>query len=107
MPYGDRRCRRATGSGPGGGTRGKLEFLAVVARCDVDGSPAKTLVDIGDLLTDRPRHTGGQAQLDVVSAVEPMTNLADVPDAGFRFRAVSVETRAMGTFPVRAFAEVD
>jgi kynurenine formamidase len=32
-----------------------------------------------------------------------MTNLAALPDTGFRFFAVPVKVRAFGTFPVRAF----
>ena len=54
---------------------------------------------------ERPVHTvllGAE-----VLIVEHMTNLAALPDAGFRFYAVPVKVRGMGTFPVRAFAEVD
>jgi kynurenine formamidase len=35
---------------------------------------------------------------------EHLTNLAAVPVEGFRFSAVPVKVRAMGTFPVRAYA---
>jgi kynurenine formamidase len=35
---------------------------------------------------------------------EHMTNLAALPDRGFRFSAVPPKVRGMGTFPVRAFA---
>jgi kynurenine formamidase len=38
--------------------------------------------------------------------VEHLTNLGALPDAGFRFSAVPPRFRAVGTFPVRAFAEV-
>ena len=41
-----------------------------------------------------------------VLIVEHMTNLAEVPEQGFRFYAVPVKVRGMGTFPVRAFAQV-
>ena len=54
---------------------------------------------------ERPVHTtllGAE-----VLIVEHMTNLADVPEVGFRFYAVPVKVRGMGTFPVRAFAEID
>ena len=54
---------------------------------------------------DRPVHTvllGAE-----VLIVEHMTNLDAVPDGNFRFYAVPVKVEGMGTFPVRAFAEVD
>lgn len=37
---------------------------------------------------------------------EHMTNLAGLPDSGFRFSAVPPKVRGMGTFPVRAYAVV-
>ena len=37
---------------------------------------------------------------------EHLTNLAALPDAGFRFSAVPPKVKGMGTFPVRAFARV-
>ncbi len=37
---------------------------------------------------------------------EHMTRLGDLPDSGFRFSAVPPKITGMGTFPVRAFAEV-
>jgi len=37
---------------------------------------------------------------------EHLTNLAAVPDSGFRFSAVPPKVKGMGTFPVRAFARV-
>jgi len=48
----------------------------------------------------RPAHTillGGG-----VAIVEHMTNLAALPDSGFRFFAVPTEGQRMGSFPVRA-----
>ena len=42
-----------------------------------------------------------------VAIVEHMTNLAALPDTGFRFFAVPPPVRGMGSFPVRAFARVD
>lgn len=38
--------------------------------------------------------------------VEHMTNLASLPSAGFRFNAVPPKIKGMGTFPVRAYAEL-
>jgi len=42
-----------------------------------------------------------------VAIVEHMTNLAALPDTGFRFFAVPPKVRGMGSFPVRAFARLD
>ena len=39
-----------------------------------------------------------------IPIVEHLTNLAALPRDGFRFFAVPVKVRGMGTFPVRAFA---
>jgi kynurenine formamidase len=41
-----------------------------------------------------------------IPVVEHLCNLGALPDDGFRFFAVPVKVRAMGTFPVRAFAIV-
>ena len=41
-----------------------------------------------------------------VLVCEHLTNLGALPAAGFRFTAVPPKVAAMGTFPVRAFAEV-
>ena len=50
----------------------------------------------------RPVHT---ALLGAgVPICEHMTNLAALPAEGFRFSAVPVKVRGMGTFPVRAYA---
>ena len=38
---------------------------------------------------------------------EHLTNLAAVPERGFRFTAAPPKLAGMGTFPVRAFAEID
>ena len=38
--------------------------------------------------------------------VEHMTNLASLPSSGFRFNAVPPKIKGMGTFPVRAYAEL-
>ena len=67
-----------------------------------------TLVGIDSLNIDddkdgsRPAHTillGAG-----VAIVEHMTNLAALPDTGFRFFAVPPRVKGMGSFPVRAFA---
>jgi len=42
-----------------------------------------------------------------VLVCEHLTNLRALPDSGFRFSAVPPKISGMGTFPVRAFAEVD
>jgi arylformamidase len=41
-----------------------------------------------------------------VPIVEHMSNLDALPDAGFRFSAVPVKVKGMGTFPVRAYARL-
>jgi kynurenine formamidase len=41
-----------------------------------------------------------------IPVVEHLTNLTDLPASGFRFFAVPVKVAGMGTFPVRAFAEI-
>jgi kynurenine formamidase len=41
-----------------------------------------------------------------IPIVEHLTRLADLPAGGFKFFAVPVKVRAMGTFPVRAFGLV-
>jgi len=42
-----------------------------------------------------------------IPIVEHMTNLAALPDRGFRFTAVPPRIAGMGTFPVRAHARLD
>lgn len=42
-----------------------------------------------------------------IPIAEHLTNLAELPSVGSRFFAVPVKVKAMGTFPVRAFAIVD
>jgi len=41
-----------------------------------------------------------------IPIVEHLTNLEALPPSGFRFYAVPVKVAGMGTFPVRAFAEL-
>ena len=42
-----------------------------------------------------------------IPIVEHLCNLQQLPDSGFRFFAVPVKIKGMGSFPVRAFAIVD
>ncbi len=42
-----------------------------------------------------------------IPVVEHLCNLGDLPDDGFRFLAVPVKVRGMGSFPVRAFGMVE
>ena len=82
-------------------TKGAAEYLA---------KAGAALVGIDSLNIDddkdgaRPAHTillGAG-----VAIVEHMTNLAALPDSGFRFFAVPPRVKGMGSFPVRAFAVV-
>jgi kynurenine formamidase len=41
-----------------------------------------------------------------IPIAEHLCNLGGLPDGGFRFFAVPVKVRGVGTFPVRAFAVV-
>jgi len=41
-----------------------------------------------------------------IPVVEHLCNLSSLPPSGFRFYAVPVKVAGMGTFPVRAFAEI-
>ncbi len=41
-----------------------------------------------------------------IPVVEHLCNLEALPASGFRFYAVPVKVKGMGTFPVRAFAEI-
>jgi kynurenine formamidase len=54
---------------------------------------------------ERPVHTS--LLKAGIPIVEHLTNLSALPERGFRFFAVPVKVRGMGTFPVRAFAEVE
>jgi len=83
-------------------TRDAAEYLAK-ARVALVGIDSLNIDDDKD--GSRPAHTillGGG-----VAIVEHMTNLAALPDAGFRFFAVPPRVKGMGSFPVRAFARLD
>lgn len=64
------------------------------------GIDSLNIDDTGD--GQRPVHT--TLLHNEIPMVEHLTNLADLPDRGFKFFAVPVKVRAFGTFPVRAFA---
>ncbi len=89
-----------------------------------EGSPylteeaAKSLADHGAALVGIDAHniddtSGGTRPVHSlllgrdIPVAEHLCNLGALPDGGFRFFAVPVKVRAMGTFPVRAFAIVD
>ncbi len=42
-----------------------------------------------------------------IPIVEHMTRLGDLPETGFKFYAVPVKVKGMGTFPVRAFGLIE
>ncbi|MDA9770050.1 hypothetical protein N9D02_03330 [Emcibacteraceae bacterium] len=42
-----------------------------------------------------------------ISHRQHMTGLAELPDDNFKFFAVPVKVKGMGTFPVRAFGIID
>jgi kynurenine formamidase len=66
------------------------------------GIDSHNIDDTDDL--SRPAHS---ALLRAgIPIVEHLTNLSALPPSGFRFYAVPVKVAGMGTFPVRAFAEL-
>ena len=66
------------------------------------------LVGIDSLNIDDPEDGARPAHTTLLAAgtpiVEHLCGLAALPDAGFRFSAVPVRVRGLGSFPVRAFA---
>jgi arylformamidase len=58
--------------------------------------------EVGDLT--RPAHSTLLGR--DLPIVEHLTGLGRLPDSGFRFFAVPVKVRGLGTFPVRAFAGI-
>jgi kynurenine formamidase len=76
-------------------------FLAAAGVALV-GIDSLNIDDTADMT--RPVHTGllGSG----VPVAEHLTGLARLPDSGFRFFAVPVKVKGMGTFPVRAFGLV-
>jgi len=83
-------------------TKDAAQFLADQGAILV-GVDSYNIDDMGDL--SRPAHSillGAG-----IPIVEHMCNLDQVPTDGFKFFAVPVKVKGMGTFPVRAFAIVD
>jgi kynurenine formamidase len=83
-------------------TRAAAEHL-VAAGARLVGIDSLNIDDTADLT--RPAHTlllGAG-----VLIVEHLCNLAALPARGFRFFAVPVKVRGMGTFPVRAFGLIE
>ena len=84
-------------------------FLTAAAAGHLAAEGAR-LVGIDSLNVDdtgggeRPVHTALLAA--GIPVCEHLTNLAALPAEGFRFSAVPVKVRGMGTFPVRAYATV-
>jgi kynurenine formamidase len=70
-----------------------------------------TLVGIDSLNIDDDKDGSRPAHTILLGAgiaiVEHMTNLAALPDSGFRFYAVPPRVKGMGSFPVRAFARLE
>ena len=83
-------------------TRAAAERL-VVAGAALVGVDSLNIDDDAD--GARPAHT---VLLGAgIPVVEHLCNLGDLPDAGFRFFAVPVKVKGMGSFPVRAFGVMD
>jgi len=81
---------------------GEAAELLVQAGASLVGIDSMNIDNMDDL--HRPVHTKllGAAIL----IVEHMTGLQHLPDNGLRFSAVPVKFKGVGTFPVRAFAEL-
>jgi arylformamidase len=82
-------------------TRDAAEYL-VEAGAALVGIDSLNIDDTGDL--SRPVHSLLLAA--EVPIVEHLRGLGELPDDGFRFFAVPVKVKGMGTFPVRAFGVV-
>lgn len=83
-------------------TRDAAEFL-VRSGVVLVGIDSLNIDDTADLA--RPVHSTLLAA--EVPIVEHMRGLAQLPDQGFRFFAVPVKVKGVGTFPVRAFGLLD
>ena len=83
-------------------TRDAAEYL-LEARVALVAIDSLNIDDTGDL--SRPVHSLLLAA--EVPIVEHLRGLSQLPSAGFRFFAVPVEVKGMGTFPVRAFGLVE
>jgi len=83
-------------------TRDAAEYLAL-SRAALVGIDSLNIDDTAD--GRRPVHSillGAG-----ISIVEHLCNLRELPDDGFRFFAVPVKVKGLGTFPVRAFGIVE
>ena len=83
-------------------TRDAAEYL-LAAGVALVGTDSLNIDDTGDLT--RPVHSLLLAA--EVPIVEHLRGLHQLPGAGFRFFAVPVKVKGMGTFPVRAFGLVE
>ncbi|MFN3943780.1 MAG: cyclase family protein [Allosphingosinicella sp.] len=83
-------------------------LTADAARLLADGGAALVGIDSHNIddtaARARPVHTILLGAGTLVC--EHLTNLGALPDSGFRFTAVPPKVKGMGTFPVRAFAEI-
>jgi kynurenine formamidase len=95
--------------GEDGYGEGSPHLTEEAARSLVEGGARLVGIDahnIDDTSGDtRPVHSLLLAR--EIPIAEHLCNLGALPDGGFRFFAVPVKVRGMGTFPVRAFAIVD
>lgn len=83
-------------------TREAVEFL-VAAGVALVGIDSVNIDDMSD--GERPAHT---VLLGAgIPIAEHLCNLAQLPLSGFRFHAVPVKFRGVGTFPVRAYAVIE
>ncbi len=83
-------------------TKAAAEFL-VEAGAALVGIDSLNIDDTSD--PQRPVHT---ALLGAgIPICEHLCNLGELPSWGFRFHAAPVKVEGMGTFPVRAYAELD
>ncbi len=82
-------------------TRRAAQYLAN-ANVKLVGIDSLNIDDTSD--GTRPAHTILLGQN--IPIAEHLCNLGHLPDNGFRFTAVPVKVKGMGSFPVRAFAEV-
>jgi arylformamidase len=83
-------------------TKDAAEFLTEKGAAFV-GVDTYNIDDTNDGL--RPVHTTLLGNR--IPICEHMCGLNELPDKGFRFHAVPVKVKAMGTFPVRAYAVLD
>jgi kynurenine formamidase len=83
-------------------TRDAAEYLALseVALVGIDS------LNIDDT-SDRERPVHSILLGAGIPIVEHLCNLRQLPDSGFRFFAVPVKVKGLGTFPVRAFGILD